>query len=134
MWVHIVDMFHMTGNVSGRRGASSTYLGSDEITVVFGRPGSLNCSCRVSLDLRPRLQETGAGRLLIQWPSDFLEAKLKSCGHNACQLDTETRPLELPNVTPVLKTRDSSVLGDQGEQQKNTQCRLLTRLPRSDEL
>lgn len=30
MWVHIVDMFHMTGDVSGRRGASSTYFGSEE--------------------------------------------------------------------------------------------------------
>jgi len=37
MWVHIVDMFHMTGDVSGRRCASSTYLGSDDIAVVPNR-------------------------------------------------------------------------------------------------
>ena len=39
MWVHIVDMFHMTREKSGRRGASSTYVESDEINAVSGERG-----------------------------------------------------------------------------------------------
>lgn len=39
MWVHIVDMFHMTGDLSGRRGASSTYIENEEATDVLSGRG-----------------------------------------------------------------------------------------------